>query len=211
MPYEEPRTVRPWGSATEPGEPRPGSVLERRLDVARWVFTAVVVAVVALSATVVVGRIDQPSASGKATAGKAAPAPDDHVTVLRDWDRARAEAWADGDPEALAELYTPRSRAGREDVRRLKAWTERGWTVHGVAPQLIDVRAEQSTPDELVVLVVDRLVAATAHQDGERIRIPDGAERTRRLTLRRGGAGGDGGRWRVATVVDVPVADPSAG
>ncbi len=50
----------------------------------------------------------------------------DPLAVLRQWDRRRARAWAQGDPEALATLYVPGSTAGERDLARLRRYVDRG-------------------------------------------------------------------------------------
>lgn len=186
---------------------------ERRLDAVRWVFTAVVVAVVAVSVTVVVWRVDSergaasaqtgtppPSAEDEQRKGRAAVDENDPVSLLRTWDAERAAAWRTGDVEALQALYVAGAAAGEEDVRRLAQWSERGWGVDGAAPQLVSVREVRGGSRERVLDVVDRLVGATAVRGEERVRLPDTQARGRRITVRM-----HEGRWLVAQVDDRPL------
>lgn len=126
------------------------------------------------------------------------------LAVLRDWDRSRAAAWAAGDPAALRRLYVPGSRAGRNDVAMLRAWTGRGLRVERMSMQVLAVELRQRTDRRLVLVVTDRLVGAIAvgarGQTGETA-LPRDRPTTRRLEFRR-----VGGRWLLASAQEV--ADP---
>ncbi len=121
------------------------------------------------------------------------------LAVLRDWDRARAAAWAAGDPAVLRDLYAPGSAAGRADVAMLRRWTARGLRVEGMSMQVLSVELRLRTDRRLVLVVTDRLVGAVAvGPGGRRSDLPrDGATR-RRLELRR-----IAGDWLLASAVEV--------
>lgn len=126
------------------------------------------------------------------------------LAVLRDWDRARAAAWAEGDPAALRDLYARGSAAGRADVAMLRRWTARGLRVEGMGMQVLAVELRLRTGRRLVLVVTDRLVGAVAvGPDGRRTPLPrDGATR-RRLEFRR-----TEGEWLLASAVEL---EPGAG
>lgn len=118
--------------------------------------------------------------------------------VLREWDRARSRAYADGDVGALRGLYAVGSEAGRSDVRLLRAYLRRGLVVTGMQVQLLAVEVLHESPTRLRLRVTDRLTGAAAvDRDGTAIRLPRDAVSTRVVELVR-----DGGRgpWRVARV-----------
>ena len=60
----------------------------------------------------------------------------DALALLREWDHRRSRAWAEGDPGALADLYTPGSRTGRRDRDMLAAYASRGLRVTGLLTQV---------------------------------------------------------------------------
>lgn len=122
---------------------------------------------------------------------------DDGLAVLHDWDRRRAQAWADGDPWALRRLYTRASAAGRRDLAMLGRWTDRGLVVRGMAMQVLDARVREHTADRIVVVVTDRLTGAVAVGPGVRRELPADLASTRMVTLRR-----VTGEWRVSKVRD---------
>lgn len=121
------------------------------------------------------------------------------LAVLRDWDRARAAAWEEGDPAALGHLYARGSAAGRADVAMLRRWTARGLRVEGMTMQVLAVELRLRSGRRLVLVVTDRLVGAVAvGPDGRRTDLPrDGATR-RRLEFRRTGSD-----WLLASAVEV--------
>lgn len=191
------------------------------------VTVAVLAAVALLAAVAVVARPDGApptgprGASAAALSGTDGPPPvPPHVTVvqalaaltvLRDWDRARAAAWRAGDADALRGLYAAGSAAGRADVAMLRRWRGRGLRVRGMAMQVLAVRLTARSPRRLVLVVTDRLTGPVAVDGaGHRWRLPRDRASTRRLVLRRTAT-----RWQVRAVYDVagapsPVAMTSA-
>ncbi|MCL2541310.1 MAG: hypothetical protein FWE71_02485 [Nocardioidaceae bacterium] len=117
------------------------------------------------------------------------------LAVLRDWDRARASAWAHGDRAALRRLYAAGSTAGRHDVAMLDRWTRRGLRVRGMSMQVLGVRLRARTRHRVVLVVTDRLVGAYAVTRGRRVALPRDNASTRRLEFRR-----VDGRWLMASV-----------
>ena len=120
------------------------------------------------------------------------PVTDGPVAVLRDWDRRRAEAWADRDVAGLRRLYAPRSTAGLRDAARLSRWVERGLRVRRLETQVLRARVLVAQPRLLVLSVTDRIARAVATGG---VRLPDDGPSTWRITLRR-----VGDQWKVAAV-----------
>lgn len=160
---------------------------------------AVVVLAVGLTwGLVAVGFLsgDPQAADGPAPvpgAGPAAPSP--ALAVLQGWDRRRADAWADADPEALARLYVAGSSAGASDVALLRRYRARGYAVRGMRMQVLAARVLVLRPRLVRVEVTDRLASATATGPTERV-LPTDAATTRVLVLRR-----VGGQWLMARVL----------
>ncbi|RNM14073.1 hypothetical protein [Nocardioides pocheonensis] len=137
----------------------------------------------------------------------AAPAPvhasvgsDGVLAVLHDWDVRRAAAWAAGDPDALARLYTPQSRAGAADVAMLRRYVARGLVVRDMRMQVLRARVVTARPRLLELQVTDRLAAAVAVGVGDPTaerRLPADVASTHLLVLRRSGPGQG---WLVARV-----------
>lgn len=139
--------------------------------------------------------------SGAATAEEATESPTP-AAVLAAWDAERAEAWATGDTEALADLYVPGSRAGRADVRLLGAYLERGVTVRGLQTQVLALDVQAAGEHHLDLVVTDRLVGGEAVGEGEPRALPRDRPSTRRITMQR-----VDGRWLVDVVRDHPSTD----
>ncbi|MXG90596.1 hypothetical protein [Nocardioides flavescens] len=123
------------------------------------------------------------------------PAEAPAAQVLREWDAARAAAWAAGDLDALAALYVPGASAGRRDVAMLRAWVERDLVVTGMSTQLLAVRELRRTPDRWRLEVTDRLAGAVAVGGGVEQPLPSDAATTRQVELRM-----RDGTWLVASV-----------
>lgn len=113
--------------------------------------------------------------------------------VLRAWDERRAEAWAEGDPRALRELYV--DRAGAADVRLLRRYTDRGYRVEGLTTQLLAVDVLEHAPDRWRVRVTDRVTSAVAVRGEDRVRLPRDRADTHVVTLVRAN-----GTWRVSRI-----------
>lgn len=102
------------------------------------------------------------------------------LAVLRDWDRARADAWAAGDADALRRLYVRGSGAGRADVAMLRRWSGRGVRVEGMTMQVLAVELRARTARRVVLVVTDRLVGARAGG----VALPRDQATTRELVFR---------------------------
>jgi hypothetical protein len=120
------------------------------------------------------------------------------LLVLRDWDEARARAWASADVAALRSLYLPDAAAGVRDASMLLRWRARGLRVEDMETQVLAARVVAQADDRLVLVVTDRLTSAVAVGRGPRALLPGDQATTRRVTLRR-----VDGRWRVCSVVPV--------
>lgn len=172
---------------------------------------ALVLACLVTALAVTVGVVVAPGARDERARGPAPPASSGrgHVVVerpaavaaaaLRAWDERRAAAWAEGDVRALRGLYAVGSRAGRADVRMLRAWLGRGLRVRGLATQFLGVEVVEDAPERIVVRVKERVVRAAAVGAGVRRRLEQPAPATRVVELVR--VAGD---WRVGSVSPVP-------
>jgi hypothetical protein len=201
------------------------SVDPRSQRAAVLTVTATVVVVVAVAALVVAaslraggegagGGVAGVESAGSATAASAdrrarvsVPQAVRAVTVLREWDAARAEAWQAGDAPGLRRLYVPGATAGERDVAMLRRWIARGLRVEGMSMQVFAVRVVQWRHDRLVLVVDDRLAAARAVRvaDGERWDLPRDRASTRRLEFRRTTTG-----WRLDAAYDRPAASTAS-
>jgi hypothetical protein len=121
----------------------------------------------------------------------------DALSLLREWDRHRSQAWADGDVAALTALYTRESRTGRHDRAMLAAYAARGLRVTGLRTQMLDASLRSWTPDRVTLEVTDRVVGAQAVGRGVRISLPRVRPSTRVVSLRRVTGG-----WRVEEVTE---------
>ena len=135
--------------------------------------------------------------------GATAPAPSAEVralSVLHDWDVRRAAAWASGDVEALAALYTTGSTSGAGDVAMLRRYRSRGLVVRDLAMQVLRARVLVDRPRLVEVEVTERLSSAVAYEPavGSQV-LPRARAATHRLLLRR-----VGGTWRMARVSVLP-------
>jgi hypothetical protein len=119
------------------------------------------------------------------------------LSVLREWDAARAAAWRSGSPAALRGLYAEGSASGRADRVLLAAYRSRGLRVDGMSMQRSLVRVIARSEDRWVLRVTDRLVGAFAVGPGGRLPLPRDTWSTRVVVLLRMGE-----RWRVAEVLD---------
>jgi hypothetical protein len=120
------------------------------------------------------------------------------AAVLREWDAARAEAWAAGSVRSLRRLYV--DGAGARDVRLLRDYLRRGLSVHGLRVQVLALDVLRHRPGEWRLRVTDRLAAGAVvtagHGSGTRRPLPRDQATTREVVLVR-----DAGAWRVAEVV----------
>ena len=117
--------------------------------------------------------------------------------ALAEWDSRRAEAWAAGDVSALRELYVAGSPTGREDVRMLSAYADRGLRVVGLTTQVLALEVLEESAGALVVRVTDRVVGGVVSGKGTSAALPHDRATTRTVTMRR-----VEGVWRIAAVRD---------
>lgn len=118
--------------------------------------------------------------------------------VLAAWDRDRARAWARGDAEALARLYTPTSRVAISDVANLRRWTARGIRVSGLQTQVLAFDVVTQSQSRLVLVVTDRARGGVAVGARGSRELPTDRASTRRLVLVK-----VSGRWLVSGVRDL--------
>lgn len=144
-------------------------------------LAAVAACCVVLTLAVTVWRGGSPSTSAEPsplTAVASGPA-----SILADWDERRSAAWADGDPEALRDLYAQGSRAGDADVRLLRRYGDRGLRVTGLRTQVLSLAVLTRDDERLSVMVTDRIVGGRASGDGETVPLPADRATTRRIDL----------------------------
>ncbi len=125
------------------------------------------------------------------------------LTVLRAWDKRRAAAYANGDPEALGRLYLPTSASGANDQRLLEQYVARGLRIEGMSTQVLGVEILSHSYESLVLVVTDRLASAVAIGKNVREVLPRDEANTRRIELRRVGE-----QWLVSEVDEDPQAQP---
>jgi hypothetical protein len=182
------------------------------LRVTLAVATVVVVAVVAVVVTGLLRSTSGDHRSSPRPRPVPAPARPPSMTVtealsalavLRDWDLARASAWARGDLAGLRRIYLPGSAAGTHDVAMLRRWVERGLRVRGMTMQVLAVDLRRRTDRRIVLDVTDRLADAVAVPagGGEREALPRDGLTTRRLAFRSTRNG-----WVLASVYERPLA-----
>lgn len=170
----------------------------RRVRHAGWVAARTSYAVAALVALAVASVALLVALGGRAAdlpprpVRSPEPAP---AAVLAGWDRQRAEAWAAGDPAALAALYTSGSAAGERDVRMLRRYLARGLRVEGLSTQRLRVVVVSRTDHRLVLRVRDRVVGGTVRGTGVSVRLPRDRVSGHLVSLER-----VGGRWLVGRV-----------
>lgn len=117
------------------------------------------------------------------------------AAVLRAWDEARAQAWAEGSAPELRRLYA--DGAGDRDVGLLRRYLARGLTVHGLRVQVLALDVLRHRPGEWRLRVTDRVASgAVVDRSGVRRPLPRDGATTREVRIVRGA-----GVWRVAEVV----------
>ncbi|PUA79195.1 hypothetical protein [Nocardioides currus] len=136
--------------------------------------TAVVVLVAWRSGT------DETRAGDSSPAAGAAPR-----SVLAAWDERRAAAWADGDVEALRDLYVAGSATGRSDARMLAAYVDRGLRVEGLTTQVLALEVLAEEPERLILRVTDRVRGGVVTGAAVDAALPQDRSSTRTVTLRR--------------------------
>lgn len=166
-------------------------------------LTALACACVVATLVVTLARQGDPLTPARRTdpAAAATPVATGPARILAAWDERRAAAWAEGDPEALRDLYAAGSRTGAADVRLLRRYLRRGLTVEGLRTQLLALDVVGRSPGRLVLVVTDRVVAGHAVGGASPVALPADRASTRRIVLvRRNGRPGE--EWRVAEARD---------
>lgn len=119
------------------------------------------------------------------------------LSLLREWDHRRSQAWTDGDAGALADLYTRASHTGRRDCAMLAAYAARGLRVTRLRMQVLEASVRSWTASRIRLEVTDRMVGAEAVGGGLRIPLPRDRPSMRVISLR-----WISGAWRVEEVTD---------
>ena len=163
------------------------------------VVLALLAVIVLVAATFALLDERGPSPQLDASPERAVPVRAEAVAVLAEWDRRRGAAWAAGDPDGLADLYAPGSRAGRQDVAMLRRWRDRGLRVTGLRMQVLDVHADEADGPRRELVVTDRLAGGEAVGRRTRRLLPRDGWSTRRIVLER-----SDGTWRVVSVRTLP-------
>lgn len=117
--------------------------------------------------------------------------------ILGAWDERRSAAWAEGDPDALSDLYAEGSRAGTADVRLLRGYLRRGLMVEGLRTQVLALDVVERSSGRLVLLVTDRVVGGRAVGGASPVALPADRASAHRIVLVRRGE-----EWLVAEVRD---------
>lgn len=170
----------------------------RSRTAATLVVAAVVTCALVVGTTLLRSSREDPGSGLRPTAVHSLRAPRPEVTaarLLREWDAARAAAWADQDTDALLRLYRAGSSAGRRDQAMLLAWQRRGLRVEGLRTQVVRLTVLDEGPERLDLEVVDRLVGGVAVGLGVRHELPRDGPTTRRVVLVE-----EVGGWVVASV-----------
>lgn len=130
----------------------------------------------------------------------ASPAPDDRwAVVLADLDRARAEAYATGDPRRLDGVYVRGSDPQALDAATISDYADRGARVVGADLRVLSCRVIGSSPARVRLDVVDQLdEARVVWSDGSSRRLPRDQPSRHRVTLVRTADG-----WRIAGSVEL--------
>jgi hypothetical protein len=142
--------------------------------------------------------VESPAASDKRpSAVPEPPVSAPATTILREWDRGRARAYARGDVAALRASYTKGSLAGTSDAALLRDYQRRSLRVERLRMQLLAVEVLARDPVRLRLRVTDRVHGAVAVGPGSHIELPRDRASTRVVTMRRVSASAD---WKVAAV-----------
>jgi hypothetical protein len=163
------------------GEAIPGTV--GAVDARRSLFVGALLLVVAGSVTVAWWLVRPETTAADDVSAAGSVDPDAPPMVLAQWDASRAAAWAAGDARALRRLYAPGSRAGRHDVRQLRAYADQGLRVENLRTQVLSVDVLRRTARTLEIEVTDRLIGGVAVGDDGRLPLPAGHAVTRDIRL----------------------------
>lgn len=138
-----------------------------------------------------------PVASRAAAGGTAATR--HWLAVLEAIDRRRADAWRLGDASLLKRVYQSGSPELIEDQTMLAGYRHRGLTVSRVDMRFLSVQVRERRPEDVSLIVVDRLGPAVAHDAaGPRQELPRDLPTRHEIELHR-----VGGEWRIARITVV--------
>ncbi len=149
-----------------------------------YAFALTACAVIATVALLVVQRSPTPPHTEISTTSTAAAAPTGARAALAEWDARRADAWASGDVGALRGLYVAGSPSGREDVRMLSAYVDRGLHVTGLITQVLAWQVIEESDSALVVRVTDRIVGGVVTGGRSMTSLPRDRPTTYTVTMR---------------------------
>ncbi|MCW2798684.1 MAG: hypothetical protein JWQ70_156 [Aeromicrobium sp.] len=126
--------------------------------------------------------------------GSLASSPQLHwVGVLGGLDKERAAAFSAGDPALLDQVYARESSGREADAAAIRAYARRGGRVTGAELILLSCRLDDSTPQRVRLVVVDRLDAArVVWADGSSRSLPQDLPTKHLITLVRTTDG-----WRI--------------
>lgn len=141
-------------------------------------------------------QLDQSSRAEGPTVRSDAPAPpadeakrpalserEQALTVLREWDARRAEAYAAADVTALSQLYAEGSVAGANDTAMLRRYAARGLRVTGIRTQLLAAEVQEFSATSVRLTVTDRMVGARAVGPLETVDLPRDRASTRTISF----------------------------
>jgi len=117
------------------------------------------------------------------------------LQILHAWDAGRARAWSEVDTHALRSLYVSGARAGRADLRLLRAYRVRGFVVRRLVTQVFAVRVLHRDSLAMELSVFDRVAGGEVVRDGHAVALHSSRPVTRTLEFRRVHGG-----WRVAGI-----------
>jgi hypothetical protein len=121
-------------------------------------------------------------------------APGDEWAVrLAELDTARAAAFAEADPSALADVYAPRSSGRRSDAATIKAYARRGGRVVGANLRVLTCRVIRASDRTAQLDIVDQLAPTKViWANGTTTSLPRDRPTRRTITLQRTTEG-----WRI--------------
>ncbi len=124
------------------------------------------------------------------------PSPDDvWATRLTALDTVRAQAFAQGDPSLLDDIYVAGSRGRATDAETIAAYASRGGRVEGAALRIVSCSVVAERRDQVRLEVVDQLGrASVVWADGSTTSLPHDQPSRRHVVLERTSAG-----WRIVS------------
>lgn len=105
------------------------------------------------------------------------------LTVLREWDALRAEAYAAADITALSGLYAEGSTTGANDIAMLRRYAARGLRVTGIRTQILAADVREFSDTVVRLKVTDRMVGARAVGRSETVDLPRDRASTRTISF----------------------------